>query len=234
MRRWMGALAVLACAGCATNRYGTARVLPDGASSHVVSIDAVAVRRDLIFFGVEYELEADPTEGWWIAPVALPMYTWRRGLGGDLELGLGFGPFLGAAADLKIELLRSEHVDLAIAPTAGAQLPLPYIGGGLYLGAPLLLGVNVSQPISFLAQLSPHAFATTFGAAAWLSGSVGAQFRLTEEFALQPAAALHGIPTREAPFFTAGVALAFGRQPDFAPPPAPPPGATDFWDPPER
>lgn len=215
-------IAVVALAGCASpNLYSTPRTTPEGKLSHTVAVEA---------YGGTYtyvDMNGDERTGTVFLPT-LPTYQLRYGAADDIDIGLRVANMTSLAADVKFNPVRSEMFDLAIDP--GVQWI--HIGGDpvsfdtIYLSAPILLGVNLSEAVTLVA--SPGAMyavvlgditgkgdlLATHGAFARLG--VGLNLRAGSSFAIHPEVTVMRAFTSAAPLiYSFGLGFNFGRLPKF-------------------
>jgi Outer membrane protein beta-barrel domain len=198
----MGALGAVAalCTGCPNpNTYGTPRTTPAGKIQHSIAAEAWGYR------GTDAETDASigstlPT---------FPTYTLRVGVADTVDIGARFSNFSSLGADVKWNFLKGDTFDMAIDPgfqifhfgtsgTAGdeeADTSLTV----LYLNAPVMFGINVSDSVSIVPTLGVSygwASATVESGdeddtASGTSGimlrpGLGFDFRISNSFALHP------------------------------------------------
>lgn len=119
-----------ALCGCvSTNTYAVPQTLAPGASSHTVAVemfsaDNACVSRVPCLQGAHELL------------LSTPVYVGRRGLVESLDVGITLGA--NGAVDLKWQVVRSTHFDLAVAPAVAG----PFV---FAVHAPVLVGVNVTD-----------------------------------------------------------------------------------------
>ncbi len=96
-------------------------------------------------------------------PFALPYYGMRIGLGDRVDVGFRIHSTLTLGFDMKLLLLESEGLDIALDPT----FEYAWVWGYAYL--PLLLGINLSDAVQVV-----------------LSGRVGYQLPLVSDLSSSP------------------------------------------------
>lgn len=207
----------VAVTGCPSpSLYTTPRTIPRGTIQHTVAAEAIGVAGGGAAGFV-------PT---------LPTYQLRLGVHEQVDLGFRIANMSGLGADLKWNFLRSRGFDLAIDP--GFQIYLWGVSSSSdassfvigYAHLPLLLGFNFGESVTLLlspgfswgfGSLSNSEGTTGFASGALARFGVGANFRLTRGFALQPEVTFlkpfeqfsdSGV------FITFGIGLQFGAMPD--------------------
>jgi hypothetical protein len=139
--------ALVACTG--GHRYGVPRTLAPGAVAHHLSLD---FGRNVIGTRCTQELASESpahcTDVIDPDPEPIPAYEVRIGLANRLELGAGVAADTSGQVDLKVQVLRTPGLDVALAPTVGGALILPRRFGADVANArfallPVLVGVRL-------------------------------------------------------------------------------------------
>ena len=235
------ALLTLATAGCPSQALlQSAATIPAGKVQHQIGLE---------WFSVRYR-EPSPTvpggtptttESSYALPIALPFYGTRIGVAERLDVGIRVSAALTLGFDLKLQIIDTEAVDVAIAP--GFQFA--WIWSWMQL--PLLIGLNAGDAVQIqlsgrLGYVVPMEDGLTgideidaaFGERGMFAGGgLGLYLRLGERVALVPEVqVLRGTGSSPPTLVSVGVGIAFGTQPGVQPappppmpPPAPPPGA---------
>lgn len=183
-----------ALSGCPSpSLYTTPRTIPTGTFQHTIAAEGIGV--------IGSSTAVLPT---------LPTYQLRIGVHDQLDIGVRVANMTGLGADVKWNFLRTPGFDLAIDP--GFQLYLwgassrstsssgsispstdSFIIG--YAHLPLLIGFNFNEAITLLltpgfswgfGSVSSSGGTTGFASGPLVRLGVGANFRLTQNFALQP------------------------------------------------
>ncbi len=222
--------------GCPNpNVYGTPRTTPVGKVSHTVAAEA---------FGIAFDSETiDPNTGEVTkervtATVPMPpTYQIRVGVADRVDVAGRISNMSSIGGDVKWNFYRTPAFDAAIAPgfqwfsvstSAGDSSASTNV---VYVNGPLLLGLNVSEEVSFV--LTPgvtysisdtvvDADDASSGATAhgiWGRAGFGINFRLTEGFAMQPEVTLmKNLSDDEVGslLYVMGLGFNFGRLPSFA------------------
>jgi hypothetical protein len=224
----LGAIAAL-CTGCPNpNTYGTPRTTPVGKIQHSIAAEAWG-------YSVT-DAETDESAGGVLPTV--PTYTLRVGVADTVDIGARISNLSSIGADVKWNFIKSESFDMAIDPsfqffhigttsTAGdTSLSI------LYLNAPLMFGINLSDSISIVPTLG-----ATYG---WASASVdstddsdsasgttgvmlrpglGFDFRISPRFAIHPEVTvlktLKGDDEDSALMYMFGIGFNFGNLPHY-------------------
>jgi hypothetical protein len=187
------ALLGLLCTGCPNpNLYGTPRTVAPGKVTHTVAVEG---------FGYRGKEGSVTNSG--VVPT-VPTYALRIGVVDRLDVGLRVANMSSLGADLKLNFLKSESFDMAVAP--GGQWFTMSVSAGnssssvnvVYLHAPLVLGLNLSPDATLVATPGvsyAYASSNTSGdgtkAAATSDGvlgrfGIGFQYRITQGFAIHP------------------------------------------------
>lgn len=208
--------------GCPNpNIYGSARTIQPGQLQHTLAAEGLAV--------VGSSGAASPT---------LPTYMLRIGLGEQVDLGLRLANLTSLGADVKWNFIRGS-TDLALDPgftgtyvsasaSSGSSSSSASVGL-FYLNLPLLVGFNLSENFTLL--LSPGIGAAVATGTATSSSDdgvrfsggsygyarlgVGANFRLSSSFAIQPE--ITGLKSFSADgiILSFGIGISFGGMPRF-------------------
>ena len=195
----LGAMAAL-CTGCPNpNTYGTPRTTPAGKISHSVAAEAIGFKVH------KNATSVSPATDDSLTIPTFPTYTLRVGVADTVDIGARIANMSSLGADVKWNFIKSDVFDMAIDP--GFQFfHLSTSSGGadssfneLYLNAPLMFGINVSDAVSIVPTLG-----ITYG---WASASVnttdtrdsasantgvlfrpglGFDFRIGQKFAIHP------------------------------------------------
>lgn len=216
-------VAGLALTGCPNpNTYGTPRTTPKGKVSHTIAAEG---------FGFAYDDPDSETSASGTAPT-LPTYQLRYGLTDELDFGARVANLTSLGGDVKWNFVRSPRFDVAIDP--GVQWYRVTINESdlnvVYLHGPLLLGVNVAEPVSIV--LSPGVtYALVSGSVETTDGrdtattsdgilgrlGVGFDFRISEGFALHPEVTfMKSFRDDGALMYMLGLGFNFGKLPSFA------------------
>lgn len=205
-------LFVPALAGCPSpNTYATPRTVATGKIAHTVAAEGVgAVVEDVTAFL--------PT---------LPTYQIRTGLTDSVDVGGRISNASSFGADIKWNPVRGDF-DLALAPGFQvARLSRGDVSGAIgYVNLPLILGFNPTEWFSLVPtvgatmafssaeDLSTNDAAIT-GTGFLLRTGVGANFRVSEGFAIQPEITGLINPDTGGLFLSYGVGFNFGDLPVF-------------------
>lgn len=193
----LGALGTIAalCTGCPNPQtYGTPRTTPAGKIQHNLAAEGIGYSSDV---------------GSGTLP-NVPTYTLRVGVADTVDIGARIANLTSIGADVKWNFIKSESFDMAIDPS----FQFFHIGGTstdgmgnsvdasvsiLYLNAPLMFGINVSDSVSIVPTAgitygwgsSEVSSADETDAAASSTGimlrpGIGFNFRISERFALHP------------------------------------------------
>ncbi len=180
-------LALLFFTACASfNRFGDARTLGAGASSHTVAVDVWGMGDDLSSDeDVVFDIDGA------VAP-PMPTYVFRHGLADRLDLGISVAPYPSLGADLKWNFLRAGALDLAVVPNVTGMLFFGEEDDGVSVQAslPLLVSWRVAPTVSLIPLVGPawrrDADSNDADTVAHAVAGLGAQFRVSERVALQP------------------------------------------------
>jgi hypothetical protein len=178
------------------------RTLAPGDVAHHLSID---VGRHAVARGCD---DGDSRCREDLALVPIPSYEARIGLANRLELGVGLAGDSSAQSDLKVQLVRTPRLDLAVAPTVGGALNLPLrygseAGRGLFAAVPVLVGIRLgvatlvpAASIGFLEVISKASSADpgAMASGVFWTGSVAAFFPVSSRVQVGP-----GVTWRQPP-----------------------------------
>jgi hypothetical protein len=214
-------VALVTLTGCPNpNTYGTPRTVPAGKVQIVAALEGVGVSTSnttVNGVGVAGESTYLPTA---------PSVGVRIGLTDWVDLGLRISELSSLQADVKLNFLKSNVFDMAVAPgVQGAYISAGGTSLGLvYLNLPLILGINFSHSATLV--LTPgftYAIATASindgsGTSAFANGSaplvrmgVGFNIRIGNQFALQPeVTALKGFNDEGALYWNFGLGFLIG------------------------
>ena len=250
----LGSAALLLVACPNPNTYSTPRTAGSGRVNHSIAAEA---------WGFGFTDSATNTTVSTTLPTA-PTYTVHVGLGDQFELGARIANMSSIGGDLKWNPIRSRTFDAAIDPgfqffrigtsdSTGNSASI----SATYIHLPVLLGLNLSKSVTLVASPGvaigiisgsvtdstsnrDSASATTGPLARF---GVGADFRLTQGFALHPEVTLlHSFRDGATNLYMFGLGFNFGSLPSYNdydqtaapvaggappppayPPPAPPP-----------
>jgi hypothetical protein len=209
--------------GCPNpNTYGTPRTTPKGKVSHTIAAEG---------FGFSFDDPDSEVSGSGTVPT-LPSYQLRYGLADELDFGARIANMTSLGGDVKWNFVRTPLFDVAVDP--GVQWYNVTINDTssnvFYLHGPLLLGVNVAEPVSIV--LSPgvtYAIASTTietteddQVATTSDGvmgrlGVGFDFRISKSFALHPEVTfMKSFRDDGLLLYMIGLGLNFGSLPSFA------------------
>ncbi len=233
--------------GCPNpNTYGTPRTVQKGQISHTVALEGIYVG------GTTTTTTTNPDrsvttkkEDVGVGLPMLPSYQLRYGITDNLDFGVGIRNLSSLQGDLKFNFLRSELIDLAVAP--GVQYFGIFTGDGtahvFYMHLPALVGLNLSDNFSVVGSVgavyaaalvsgtrSDDRNGVTSASGFLLRGGLGLNIRASKEFAIQPEISLmRAFNDAEGMFVVGGLGFTFGKHQHFkdtAPPPgSAPPGA---------
>jgi hypothetical protein len=193
-------VAAALCTGCPNpNTYGTPRTTPVGKIQHSVAAEAIGfkVHRNAT--------STDPGVDGSVTVPTFPTYTLRVGVADTVDIGARIANLSSLGADVKWNFIKSDVFDMAIDPgfqffhlattSNGADASYSII----YLNAPLMFGINVSDAVSIVPTIG-----VTYG---WASATVnttdtrdsgsgttgvllrpgiGFDFRIGQKFAIHP------------------------------------------------
>ncbi len=148
----------LAVTGCPNpNTYGTPRTIPSGKNQHIIALEGIGVRAKAPRTDASGAVETGTdSEG---LPL-LPSYQYRRGVSDRVDLGVRVTNVSGLGADVKWNFLRGA-LDLAVDPGFHwVYVPVRDGFNVLYLHAPILAGVNVTDSVTLV--LSPGVVCAAF------------------------------------------------------------------------
>lgn len=208
-----------ALTGCTGNQYATPRTIPRGTVSHTVALEG----------SLDFGFNGEPGD-------LHPRYQLRIGAADRVDIGIMVGPYLGA--DVKLNFLRTKHVDMAWSPGVHYGLfPLSNYGFGedftqiVRFSAPLSLGFNTSKTVSLFVHANVAVLADVsddevYGCPPpycekdiWSvvpEVGLGVQVRLTPNIALTPELTVYGDSTYTSmPGIHGGIAITFGAQPNY-------------------
>lgn len=119
-----------ALSGCvSTNTYSVPRTLAPDESSHTVAVEMFEAKNACVS-------NTPCQQGAREFLLATPVYMGRRGIVESLDVGVTLAA--NAAVDLKWQVVRSTHFDLAVAPAVAG----PFV---FAVHAPVLVGVNLTD-----------------------------------------------------------------------------------------
>jgi hypothetical protein len=201
-----------ASTGCmATSLYTTPDTLAPGKVQGVNMLDAWRVERNMGplhggLFGDRHE----QLEGFSIIPSAMV----RRGVIDNIEVGLGI-----LRADVKVRVMHTETVSIAVNPIGRANLAFEAPGNGGVAEVPVLIGVHVEHAIVVVANtgLSYTTLAVAQGPNVddlAVRAGLGVRLQLHRVVAIQPEVTyLRSIAGRSLDWLSGGVAIDFGGIP---------------------
>ncbi|MEM9193720.1 MAG: hypothetical protein AAGF12_31385 [Myxococcota bacterium] len=236
MRRLAFGLVLLGAAGCpASQSFLTARSLPKGDIQHTVGVE---------FLGVDYRnSDCAPDDEECLDPIGFAAVPWlayavRVGATDWMEVGGKYSTSGLLSLDLKFELFRSEYFDLAVDPglsfTPGGALftedredAVGIDAAFTYFFLPVLGSFNFGpvtitlQPrMSYMLLFSQSA---SFTDGLFLGGGVSIHWRVSDVVTLIPGfdyQVLTAPSNNSANFFSGGIAVSFGDQPQYETPSA--------------
>jgi hypothetical protein len=235
-------IAALLCGCPNANMYTTPRTTPAGHVTHTIAPEVISWSAKTPTVNSSGQVTSDSTS---LTLPTAPSYHARIGLTDMMDLGVKALNLSSLAADLKINFLKSESFDMAVAP--GVQY-FGVFGSGssahaIYGHLPLLLGINLGESLTFV--LSPGVTYALFtgsvnstsdrdnlATADGLMGrfGLGLNIRLSKGFAIHPeVSAMRLFKDTENLYITAGIGFQFGtlakygiEQPAAQPAAAPP------------
>jgi hypothetical protein len=142
----LAGLAALWLTGCPNpNIYGTPRTVEPGRLTHTIAAEWIGYAfEETITDEATGEQLTERNQGMLTVP---PTYILRIGLAERLDMGVRVNNMASLGVDLKGNFLRSDDVDLALAP----GLQWLSVGFNVYhVHVPLLLGVNFSETTSLV------------------------------------------------------------------------------------
>jgi hypothetical protein len=210
--------------GCPNpNTYGTPRTVPAGKVQIVAALEGVGISESAP------NGNGGTTTTSAYAPT-LPTVGVRIGLTDEVDLGLRISQLSSLQGDVKINFLKSQVFDMAVAPgVQGAYVGTINTGNGstslglVYLNLPLILGINFSHATTlvltpgFTYLLATASVDNGSGSSAYASGSaplarmgVGFNARIGNVLAIQPEVTLlKGFNSADATIWNFGVGFAF-------------------------
>lgn len=214
--------------GCPNpNIYGTGRTIPVGRLQHTAAIEGFGI-------GGSSSAGGGSTGGSFLP--SAPTYQLRIGVHDRIDFGIRLSNLTMLGFDTKFNLVRTEPFDLAIQPAIQGTYAAINVnsssgsnGFGLAYGfLPLIFGFNPSQAFSIIlvggigfaaATTSSSSGTGASGTGFLVRAGIGFNIRPTATFALHPELTVLVNPSLGVPVFTPGIALQFGRNPDFRPQP---------------
>jgi hypothetical protein len=233
-----GAGALVLLTGCPNpNLYTTPRTLEPGKLQWNLAGEGIGINyNETITTGVAANgtpITAQQSTSVW-SPM-LPSFGVRYGLVDGLELGAHVQNLDSLEADLKVRLLKGTF-DLAVDPGVQGFYYSITVNNSTtsiavtYLHLPLLMGVNFSKSVSFVASPG-FAWAVVSGSATDANGTQGASatsgaigrlglgfdFRIGSKFALHPEITfLKAFSSTDATMYIFGLGFNFGAMPDYS------------------
>lgn len=191
-------IAAFAQSGCHSNLYVTPRTVPTGKSTHTVALDVPAYR-----------------------PIPTLLYMARIGLADRVDIGIRAGGDL--KVDLKVNVLRSKYLDLAINPMGGlSSHTFISIEDSLVwtFGVPFIVGLNLSSGATLMLQGGPmlqryKGYYINDGVMIHPVVGAGMQFRVSDWVSIQPEVSLNFLEFDAPPWPCIGIGLGFGPQPRY-------------------
>lgn len=193
----LGALGTIAalCTGCPNPQtYGTPRTTPAGKIQHSVAAEGIGASTDAGSFTVPN----------------VPTYTLRVGVADSVDIGARIANLTSIGADVKWNFIKSESFDMAIDPgfqffrlggtsSDGMGNSVDASVSVLYLNAPLMFGINVSDAVTIVptagitygwanseVSSNDETDAASGSTGVMLRPGIGFNFRISERFALHP------------------------------------------------
>jgi hypothetical protein len=223
--------------GCpAAQSFTTARTLPPGEIQHTVAVE---------WLGVDYQnSECETMPESCFDPVGYPAIPWpaylvRYGANDFLELGGKLSTAGLITAEFKFQLLRSEYFDFALDPNVSFTPGTAVVGireGGIdaaftYLSLPILMSVNLGD---FTATFAPRfSYLLLFSSSRSIvdglfgGGGVSVEYRVSDVVSIVAGfdyqLLVLSAAAASANFFSAGLGISFGAQPDYSTPEEAPP-----------
>jgi hypothetical protein len=189
------------CTGCPNpNTYGTPRTTPAGKIQHSVAAEG---------FGFSAKDAQTGTEGSGALP-NFPTYTLRVGLADSVDIGARVANLTSIGTDVKWNFLKSDSFDMAIDPglqffhvgtttSNGNGMLVDSSVNVLYIHAPLMFGINVSDSVSIVPTMgvtygwsstsidtTDAQDSATGGVGLMLRPGIGFDFRISPRFAIHP------------------------------------------------
>lgn len=218
--------------GCpAAQSFTTARTLPPGEVQHTVAVE---------WLGVDYQnSECETMPESCFDPVGYPAIPWpayliRYGANEFLELGGKLSTAGLITAEFKIQPLRSEYFDFALDPNVSFTPGTAVVGireGGIdaaftYLSLPILMSVNLGD---LTATFAPRfSYLLLFSSSRSIvdglfgGGGVSVEYRVSDVVSIVAGfdyqVLLLSATEASANFFSAGLGVSFGAQPDYSTP----------------
>jgi hypothetical protein len=234
-------IAALLCGCPNANMYTTPRTTPNGHVTHTIAPEVISWSAKTKTTTNSSGQVVTETES--ITLPTAPSYHARVGLGDNIDLGIKALNLSSLAADLKINFIKGDSFDMAVAP--GVQYFGIFSGGNsahaIYGHLPLLLGINLGETLTFVltpgvtyalftGSTSGDSSQSRLATADGLMGrfGVGLNIRLSKGFAIHPeVSAMRMFKDTENLFITAGIGFQFGKLPFYGkeevPPAAKPP-----------
>lgn len=236
----------MATTGCPSQALlQSAATVPTGKIQHQLGLE---------WFSVRYRRVSPATPGvpttstpsTYELPVALPFYGGRVGLAEHFDIGFRASAALTLGFDLKLQVIDTDAIDVAIAP----NFQFAWVWSWMQL--PLLVGLNLSDAVQIqlsgrIGYLIPMQEGLTgideldraFGdRGGFAGGGLGLYIRLGDRVGLAPEVQiLRGLGAAEPTLLSVSVGITFGAQagvqpaaPEPLPPPNPlaPPGAPGY------
>jgi hypothetical protein len=223
---------VLLLAGCPNpNTYTTPRTLHPGQVQWQLAPEVIGVDYSATYGSTDASGNLVKTKTSSVWPM-LPTFGARIGVAEGLDIGLRAPNLEPLAADAKIRLLKG-RLDVALDP--GFQLYYGSANGSgfavVYLHAPVLFGINLSEEVSLV--LSPGlVYADTTASGAVPSGPTGSStaeglmarlgagfdFRVDRKLAIHPEVTLvrQFTGSQDLLLCVGGIGFNFGAQPDYS------------------
>jgi len=135
------AAAIALVAGCPMPAsFTTPRTIPQGKVAHAIGVEWVALdamdeRTDRNYDGDTRD-QGEVRNAHSVFPFAFPAYVYRLGLSDSMDVGVKGSALPAAVVDLKVQLLRSDLVDVAMDPSVEVTL-------AEYLSLPVIVGLNL-------------------------------------------------------------------------------------------
>jgi hypothetical protein len=248
LNRWY-ALALLSASclsllGCPNpNVYATARTTPKGQLSHSLAAEAFGFSYKAPVVKTTTNAAGQPTlttedETRTATVPTAPTYVLRWGVAEDMELAFKVSQFSSLGLDYKLNFLKGETLDLAVAPGGQFMRISSSASSGTsssstsatvaYLHLPLILDINLGETVSFV--LTPgvtygYASASVTGSEStqavsnggvFARGGLGLNLRLSPGFAMQPEMTLlRNFESDATTLYIMGLGFNFGSLPSF-------------------
>ena len=223
---------VLALSACPNpNTYTTPRTLDPGTVQWQLAPEVIGVNYKATYGSTDANANLIKTNVSSVWPM-LPTFGARIGVTEGFEVGLRIPNHEPIAGDLKIRLLKGPF-DIALDP--GLQFYYASVNGNgfavVYLHAPVLLGINLSEKVSLVlspglvyadntaSRIVPTGVAGSSAATGFMGRlGVGVDFRVRPNFAVHPEITLvrQFTGSQDLLLCVAGIGFNFGAQPNYS------------------